>query len=411
VSRFARSSIVALLALFALPVAADVAPLVDCPWYGNGGDQFANYGFYVPRYPGSSLKTVTMPLLFPAAGTYSLSLAAHTSSYSGALVGTATTNVVVTAGNLNTTVTFNFGSPAVASGSLLAFQGAIVSAPASSIYMVTLTPAGCPVIQTEGTTPPLGTYRRNGIAVVITGDPDSSTNLQTTTVPSVASIHGQNGAFFHTDLWLFNRLSDPVTVTARYRCLTGLACGSGTATFTIGSFAAKTITDAVPTLFGANESAGALELTVNSRYPDGLYTLSRTYSPALPAATTGASLVALPASAANGDAVFVGLAGSGGDLSTGFRTNVGVYNPQETATTVFFELHRVDGSILGSTSLALAAHEARQINDIFAATGVGGVIATDAYLFVSANVPIFGFATVIDNRTGDFVYQGTTKFF
>ena len=176
-------------------------------------------------------------------------------------------------------------------------------------------------------------------------------------------------------------------------------------------YGAKTFSDVVSTLFGSAESAGALELFVTSQVPEALYALSRTYSPALPEATTGASIAALPATAANGNAVFVGLAGNGGDFSSGFRTNVGVYNPQGVPTNVSFRLQASDGTLIGTTSRTLAALEAHQLNDIFASTGHGEVVTSDAVLFVTSDVPIFSFATVIDNRTGDFVYQGTTRRF
>jgi hypothetical protein len=391
------------------PLGADSPALIDCPWTFPGSEPFIGHGFYVPRFPGKTLTGVTLPLQFTSPGSYTLALTARAGSFTGTLIGTSIATVTIGSSSLYGSVPFVFAAPAITPQTAVVFQGSIVSAPPGTISLLVQTRAGCPVVEVDSLAGPLGVYHRLGIAIRVDGDPDATTFVQTTTVPSIASVHGVNGIFFHTDLWLYNRDPNPVTVTARYRCFAGQNCGTGTASFPMDGSDAKTIPDVVSTLFGSAESAGALELFVTSQVPEALYTLSRTYSPALPAATTGASMAALPATAANGNAVFVGLAGNGGDSSSGFRTNVGVYNPLGVPANVAFRLEASDGTLIGTTSLTLAAFEARQLNDIFASTGRGEVVTTDALLFVTSDIPIFSFATVIDNRTGDFVYQGTTK--
>jgi len=398
-------------ALAVWPLGADSPALIDCPWTFPGSEPFVGHGFYVPRFPGRTLTGVTLYLQFTSPGTYRLALTARALTFTGTLIGTSVATVTIGSSSLNASVPFSFAAPAIAPQTAVVFQGSIVSAPPGTISLFVRTREGCPVVEVDNLSAPLGVYHRLGVPIRIEGDPDVTTFVQTTTVPSIASVHGQNGTFFHTDLWLFNRDPNPVTVTARYRCFTGQDCGAGAVSFPMNGSSSKTVSDVVSTLFGSAESAGALELFVTSQVPEALYTLSRTYSPALPAATTGASMAALPATAANGNAVFVGLAGNGGDSSSGFRTNVGVYNPQVVATNVGFRLQTSDGTLIGTTSLTLAAFEAHQINDIFASTGHGEVVTSDAVLFLTSDVPIFSFATVIDNRTGDFVYQGTTKLF
>ncbi len=408
---FVSALVSALVALPARPLRADSPALIDCPWTFPGSEPFVGHGFYVPRFPGKSLTAVTLYLQFTSPGTYQLALTARAPSFTGTLIGTSVASVTIGSTSLKAAVPFTFAGPAIVPQAPVVFQGSVISAPPGTISMFVQTRAGCPVVEVDNLSSPLGVYHRLGVPVRIEGDPDVTTFVQTTTVPSIASVHGVNGAFFHTDLWLFNRDPNPVNVTARYRCFTGQDCGSGIASFQMDGSGAKTLSDVVPTLFGSAESGGALELLVTSQVPEALYALSRTYSPALPAATTGAAMEALPATDANGSAVFVGLAGNGGDSSSGFRTNVGVYNPQGVQAHVGFRLQASDGTLIGTTSLTLAAFEARQLNDIFASTGHGEVVTLDAVLFVTSDVPIFSFATVIDNRTGDFVYQATTKRF
>lgn len=409
-----RSMLLAVLSLAALaarPLGADSPALVECPWTFPGSEPFLGHGFYVPRFPGRSLTGATLHLQFTSPGTYQLALTARAGTFTGAHLGTATATVTIGSSSLNAPVSFTFGppAPAITPQTVVVFQGSFVSGPPGTISLFNQTRAGCPVVEVDNLSAPLGVYHRLGVAVRIEGDPDVTTFVQTTTVPSVASIHGVNGAFFHTDLWLFNRDVNTVTVTARYRCFAGQNCGAGAVSFQMDGGSAKTYTDVVSTLFGSSDSAGALELFVTSQVPEALYALARTYSPALPAPTAGAAIAALPATAANGSAVFVGIAGNGGDTSSGFRTNVGVYNPLGFPTNVGFRLQASDGTLIGTTTLTLAAFEARQLNDIFASVGHGEVVTLDAVLFVTSDLPIFSFATVIDNRTGDFVYQGTTK--
>jgi hypothetical protein len=100
------------------------------------------------------------------------------------------------------------------------------------------------------------------------------------------------------------------------------------------------------------------------------------------------------------------LAGSGGDLSQGFRTNAGAYNPNASAVTVTFTLHSASGAVLGSPyARTYGAYEPIQINDIFKAVGAGSTVATDAYLVVSTNgLPVFPYVAVIDNKSGDSVW-------
>ncbi len=406
-----RLVLLAVLGLAALPLAADTPALIDCPWTFPGSEPFIGHGFYVPRFPGKSLTNVTLYLQFTSPGTYQLALTARAGSFTGTLLGTSIASVTIGSSSLNAVVPFAFAAPAVTPQTPVVFQGSIVSAPPGTISLFVQTRAGCPVVEVDTLTAPLGVYHRLGVALRIEGDPDVTTFVQTTTVPSIASVHGVGGIFFHTDLWLFNRDPNSVSVTARYRCFPGQNCGSGVASFQMDGFGAKTYSDVVSSLFGGTESAGALELYVTSQIPDALYALSRTYSPALPAATNGASIAALPATAASGNAVLVGLAGNGGNNSAGFRTNVGVYNPLNASTNVSFRLQNSDGTLIGTTSITLAAFEAHQLNDIFASTGHGEVVTTDAVLIITSDLPIFGFATVIDNRTGDFVYQTTSKVF
>jgi len=402
--RFARI-ILALVALVSAAVLrADAPPVINCPWFPpNSGDDFASRGFYSQGFPGTSLKQVVLPLSFPAAGTYQLSLAAHSATFDGTLLGTATATITAATTDFQS-VTFNFGTIAVTQGTSIAFVGAVVSQPSGSgkVFMQVVTEPNCRLTETTGFDAPLSSYRRGGIAAIINGDVGTSFN-HVVTVAATASIHGANGTFFHTDAWINNPLSVSVSVTATYRCFGGVNCGSGTATFNIDAGKAITFPDIINTLFGAPETAGAITFAYTSPfYESNLRVVTRTYTPSLPAPTNGTFLEGRAAITNVGAVTFVGLGNHGADRTSGFRTNVGFYNPSGFSNTVTFTLAATDGTPIGSPVQQIwGPREARQINDIFSAAGAGSTVTTDATVHVTATLPGFPYVSVTDNQSGD----------
>jgi hypothetical protein len=228
----------------------------------------------------------------------------------------------------------------------------------------------------------------------------------TLTLPSVTSIHGGNGTFFHSDVWILNRsFTNSIDITLRYRCFAGESCGAGTKVVPLGPRRSVLFSDIVAATFAAPETAGALEMSWDPTKGQVTST-SRLYTPQLPSPTSGFANSALPVAAARSRAVFIGLGGSGGNFQQGFRTNVGAYNPSGSPVTITFTLHAATGAVLGSPVVRTwGPNEAFQINDIFGAAGAGGTVATDAYLVVSTDgAPVFPYAAVIDNKSGDSVW-------
>lgn len=227
------------------------------------------------------------------------------------------------------------------------------------------------------------------------------------TIPSSASIHGNGGAFFHSDLWVLNHSSSSSqTITARYRCFAGQTCPSGAKSFQLGPRQSILYADVVgPGLFVAPETAGAIELTYDKSL--GLVSAgSRVYTPSLPAPTSGTSVPALASTEARTRALFLGLGSNGGNGASGFRSNAGAYNPNDSSVSVTFTLYNgPTGTVLGRPySRTWAAHEAYQINNVFAVLEAGASVTTNAYLVVTSSAPVFPFATVIDNQSGDSVW-------
>jgi len=95
-----------------------------------------------------------------------------------------------------------------------------------------------------------------------------------------------------------------------------------------------------------------------------------------------------------------------GGAGKGFRTNVGVYNPNAVSVTPAFRVY--DGAtLLGTTQAApLPPHSGAQVNDIFAAVGASATATSNAVVVVDGGgaSPLFSYAAVIDNETTDPIF-------
>jgi streptogramin lyase len=223
----------------------------------------------------------------------------------------------------------------------------------------------------------------------------------TLTVPAAASSAGANGTFFHSDLWLMNRsFTSPVVTTLTYRCTSGFACGNAVQAVTLPARQSVMLIDVIGRTFSAPSTSGAIEISWPTT-SGPVSASSQVSSPLPPAPAFGTLVPALPPSAAKMHAVFIGVE-SGGDLTSGSRSNAGAYNPQPVPVDVTFALHKGDGTELGTYSRTYQPNEAYQLfPNVFDLLGAGSTVATDAYLVVTATAPVFPYVTVIDNVSGD----------
>jgi parallel beta-helix repeat protein len=159
---------VILLALGSPTVRAET--LLTC--VGIPGGDLIERGFYLPHFPGNSLDSARLSISASTPGTYSMTLTARAGAYDGRILGTATeTFLILGAEPQNRPVTFTFPSVRITEGSRVCFtMSARIPVGVSLFFGTSATSGGCTtVIETEGTTPPLDTFRRNGVDLVITG--------------------------------------------------------------------------------------------------------------------------------------------------------------------------------------------------------------------------------------------------
>lgn len=159
---------VSLLSLHSAAVFAGTT--VSCPFGAGGGGDSTDRGFYVQNYSGSSLGLVTLQYsVFSTPGPYTIQLQARIGSYAGAIVGTASATAVLPTGPSINPVTFNFGNAPVTPGATLTFAQTVTSPVSGAMIDYNTGVSPCTnVTETEGTNPPLDTFRRNTVGVTIT---------------------------------------------------------------------------------------------------------------------------------------------------------------------------------------------------------------------------------------------------
>lgn len=242
-----------------------------------------------------------------------------------------------------------------------------------------------------------------GRSVQVHFDDVSLTPLVRMTIPASASLQGLNGAFFRTDLSLFNSSQRAARVDLYHFCFAGQPCrpaAIGDDHIVVIPPRSTTVLRDVLTTLGHSGAAGAIELICDGALP--VVALSRTYSSSSVGATIGTTIPALPDTAAHTRAILVPLASNGGSLENGFRTNVGVFNPNETPVDVNLSLFASTGDPIG-TPLARtwAPKEPFQIDDVFSALDAGMEVPEGAFVLVQSTAPVFSYAIRIDNQSSD----------
>ena len=137
----------------------------------------------------------------------------------------------------------------------------------------------------------------------------------------------------------------------------------------------KVLDDFVSGLFNAPETAGAVELL------GPVDVDSRVSTPSRPAPTTGTGIPGLQATEAPAKGVLLALSHSA-DRPKGFRTNIGVHNPDAKERTVTIALHRPDGTKTGEVTRTLPPSAPFQVSDVFGAAGITDDVP-GAYAIVS----------------------------
>ena len=152
--------------------------LYNYPQNGTAAGDTIPRGFYITSYPGVTLSKVTLWLsaISGNTGNYSIVLTAYEEVYDGPIVGTASSYVFLNAYPSSIPVVFDFSNIPMIIGSTIAFKLTVDTGPITTFNYDTngnyagLTGSSIGIVQTNGTTPPLDTFRRDGIAIILEGE-------------------------------------------------------------------------------------------------------------------------------------------------------------------------------------------------------------------------------------------------
>ena len=218
------------------------------------------------------------------------------------------------------------------------------------------------------------------------------------TLPAVASLHGVPPTFFHSDVWVFNGSAQHTAeITATYRCAQA-SCGNAVQTFTLPPRQSRFFSDIVGTFFGAPETFGAAEFESE----DLIVVTSRLYTPDRSEPTVGMFVPGLLPSEAHATSVLTSLS-----HDSFFRTNVGVYNPNDLAQPVLFQFFGASGGFLGEIFGSVGPRRSLQINDpeIFGQITLPAGTSNFYCLVIGDGVhPLFAYASVIDRQSQDPIF-------
>jgi plastocyanin len=221
------------------------------------------------------------------------------------------------------------------------------------------------------------------------------------TLPAAASIVG--GAPFLSDVRAFNTsYTDSLDVTMNYGCFIPTPCTPtiDEVTFSLGPRESRAFNDIVVSQFNTPNSAGGIEFE-HSGSGDQLVVTSRLYSTA-PVPTVGMFIPGLENSEAHATTVLTSIRNGG--ANQGFRTNVGVYNREDSAVDVTFRIIDGGAQVGGAVTRNVPGHSGVQVSGIFAAANQAGHVTDNAVIVVSATHEVFSYAAVIDNNTTDPIF-------
>jgi len=223
--------------------------------------------------------------------------------------------------------------------------------------------------------------------------------LRTAYLPVIGKVKGQAGTNFVTDLSIINNGGATATVTLDFFPQNGAGntAPSTTKTITVAPAEQKVLADVMQGTLLLESGLGGVKITADQNVLIGARILND-----LRAESKGTSGFAF-------DAEEQGT--TGGTMSflandADFRTNVGYFNPNATATTATFVARRTsDGAVLGSNTVSIPGYAMLQqaAFGLISSVPDASRTQTNFYITWTSSAPIFAYASVTDNKTGDAV--------
>jgi len=226
--------------------------------------------------------------------------------------------------------------------------------------------------------------------------------------PVIANIAGQAGTNFVTDVRVLNTGTSEATVTVDYyrEGAGGNTSPTGSATVPVAAGEQLVVNDIIQTVFGLSNTKGGVIITSDQPVTAG----ARIYNDQTAAGngTLGQYQPGLELAEGwpEGDVIFLQnvAAGSG----SGFRSNLGWFNPNDEPVEVTFSAHDTNGFLIASVTATAGPFEMQQVNvgALFGALANYG----DHYISyeTSGGENLFVYGSVVDNVNGDASYVAAT---
>lgn len=229
----------------------------------------------------------------------------------------------------------------------------------------------------------------------------------TTYLPTVAKAQGLNSTNFVSDVRIVNPTASDLPVTVDYFAASDqpLAGPTATTTVTVVANGQAVVNDVLSTLFqtagsGALRLSAARTMVVQARVINDLRASGRGTTGVVVPGVTG--LDARPF----GTIPLLSQA-SAADVAAGqgFRTNLGYFNPGTTPVKLTLNAMANDGTKLGTVTVTVPAYSRFQQPAFDMISTVTNRTQPDFYVSYTADGPIFVYAAVVDNATGDGQYS------
>lgn len=225
--------------------------------------------------------------------------------------------------------------------------------------------------------------------------------------PVVARLTGLAGTNYVTDVRILNRSGDTATVTVDFYQVGGAHTSpTATATVTVADGQQLVVDDVLQSVFNLGDTRGGVVISSDRAISAAarIYNDQRTGGEG----TFAQFQQGLPLSHGWAAGTVYFLSNDDANSGQGYRSNVGWFNPNDSAVSVTFTAYDADGTMLGTATRNAGAMEHAQVNlgQLIPALATYG----DCYITYSTagGEHLFVYGSVVDNVNGDASYVAAT---
>jgi hypothetical protein len=252
---------------------------------------------------------------------------------------------------------------------------------------------------------PGGAVRGQLVPMAVTAAPAP---LGSQFLPVVGKVAGAAGTNFVTDVRIINRGTSAAQVTLDFfqASATALTAPTATTTITVAPGEQRVLDDVVGML--NSSGLGALRVTSTSNVDVLARVLNDLRSTSQGTAGFAVNAGSLAGTRTSGALGFLSTS-SVADINarTGFRTNIGYFNPTGATVTATFTAHNnATGAVLGSRVITIPAFSFAQQGafELINTVAAGDQVQPNFYVtWSTTGGPLIVYGAVVDNRTGDTV--------